>query len=106
MSARRVEMPAADERVSRRTWSKGSARGDGPAQAAGAVVVRAGVRWVKCEGCPSARRADAKGRHGAMPPYRLTPAEREAWPRCEHGLPWWVACHGRVPPPCCAGVQP
>ncbi|OJT27307.1 hypothetical protein BO221_04805 [Archangium sp. Cb G35] len=86
------------ERLSVRTWSKGSARGEGPQQRRDGVAVAAAALWVPCERCPSLRPKDAAGRHGAMP----TRAAVEGWPRCAHGVPYWEDCVGEpVPPPCC-----
>jgi len=91
------------ERLSVRTWAKGSARGEGPQQQRGGVAVAAAAPWVPCEDCGSARPKGAAGRHGAMPARTMA----ASWPRCMHGAPHWENCRGRpVAPPCCEGAVP
>jgi len=86
--------------VSRRAWAKGSARGAGPQQQTGGVVVTAG-KLVRCQDCGGLRRPG--GVHG----FRLAPVPLAAdWPRCEHGFPWFANCRARpaLAPPCCRGT--
>jgi hypothetical protein len=91
------------ERLSVRTWAKGSARGEGPSQQRGGVAVAAAAPWVPCEDCGSLRPAHAAGRHGAM----AARTAASTWPRCAHKAPFWENCRGRpVPPPCCVGGVP
>lgn len=97
-----LELPAG--RVSSRTWAKGSARGEGPQQQRGAVVVAPAAQWVRCEDCGGSRRDDVQGRHGAMPVRGVTVATRPDWARCRHSVPLWENCAGLpVAPPCCLG---
>jgi hypothetical protein len=89
-------------RLSLRTWSKGSARGEGPQQRRAGVEVAAGAPYVPCEACGSLRPEDAAGRHGAMPPTAATLATVADWPVCGHGRPYWQNCRAAaVVPPCC-----
>lgn len=90
------------ERLSVRTWDKGSARGEGPQKRRESTAVASGAPWVPCEDCGSLRPADAAGRHGAMAPTRARLAAVASWPTCGHGAPLWTNCVGAVvAPPCC-----
>jgi hypothetical protein len=94
---------AGTERLSMRTWDKGSARGEGPQKRREGLVVAASAPWVPCEDCPSLRPVGAAGRHGAMPARAVV----AGWPACAHGVPHWENCRGQpVVPPCCLGVVP
>jgi hypothetical protein len=98
------------ERLSLRTWDKGSARGEGPQKRQGGMLAAATAPWVPCEDCGSLRPAHAAGRHGAVPARGVARAAVgrgpavPGWPACAHGVPHWENCTGAaVVPPCCLG---
>jgi hypothetical protein len=63
------------------------------------------AQTVPCEDCGSGRPAGEAGRHGALPVTGQRLAAVADWPRCRHGVPWWMNCRAApVPPPCCGGA--
>jgi hypothetical protein len=71
-----------------RDWSKGSARGAGPARQVGVVYVqRNAAAVVVCPKCRSSRYA-GEGPHAA----RIMRNPPEGWPTCEHGYPVLADC--------------
>ncbi|HVG57679.1 MAG TPA: hypothetical protein VNA24_03940 [Hyalangium sp.] len=74
-------------RPSMRSWSKGSARGEGPKVATGVVYVERGPGSRLCRRCGNSR-PDTDTPHAA----RLMRNPPEGWPTCEHGTPVLADC--------------
>lgn len=96
-------------RLSHRAWSKGSARGKGPARQTGTVRIRLSVESSgaalppNCRYCGRHKEACAAcGAWWCSAPGHLRHRCEPGWPRCAHGEPYWATSTERpVPPDCC-----